>query len=147
MRLSKRRGYAAGTVRLGVFHQQLVDWAEKPCILTVTVGSGSQLRMTGILRAYYSLQSFRGWTLVPPTQHGGFATAQLTQLNIEDMTWRHVVGEGSERRLRFSTGIEPVFELTRDPAFFTGPPRSVGTGRYLYIGGRRRPRPEPWMIR
>ena len=134
-------------MRLGAFHQQLVDWAEKPCILTITVAGSSELRVGGILRAYYSLQSFRGWTLVPPAQHGGFATARLTQLNIEEMVWRQVVGDGAERRLRFWSGVEPVFELRPDAAHLTAPPRAVGTGRYLYIGGRRRTRPEPWMIR
>lgn len=133
-------------MRLGAFHQQLVDWAEKPCILTVTV-AGSELRIAGILRAYYSLRSFRGWTLVPPAQHGGFRTARLTQLSIEEMSWRHIVDDGSERRLRFWSGAAPVFELARDPAPLTGPPRAVGSGRYLYIGGRRHPRPQPWMIR
>jgi hypothetical protein len=49
-------------------------------------------------------------------------------------------------RLRFSAGREPVFELERDEAILTAPPRVTRNGRYLYIGGRRRPVPETWML-
>jgi hypothetical protein len=143
-------GARAGTgdgMRLGVFHQQLVDWAEKPCVLTVAIAtSGSEIRFTGILRPYYSLQSIRGWALVPPQQHGGFTSLQLTQLNFDDMTSRQVIGAGGQRRLRFSADRERVFVLERDSAFLTAPPRVTGSGRYLYTGGRRRPDPERWML-
>lgn len=134
-------------MRLGVFHACLIEWAEKPCVLTIAVaGVGSELRFTGILRSYYSLHSINGWALVPPQQHGGFATMRLTQLNLEDTTAREVVGEGERRRLRFSSGRDAVFELERDDAHLTGPPRVVKEGRYLYVGGRRRPVPEAWML-
>lgn len=134
-------------MRLGAFHQQLVDWAEKPCVLTVAIAtSGSEICFTGILRPYHSLQSIRGWALVPPQQHGGFTSLQLTQLNFDDMTSRQVIGAGSQRRLRFSADRERVFVLERDSAPFTAPPRVTGSGRYLYTGGRRRPEPEPWML-
>jgi hypothetical protein len=135
------------SVRLGRFHQQLVDWAEKPCVLTVSFApTRGEIRFAGILRPYYSLQSIRGWALVPPQQHGGFECVRLTQLNIEAMSSRVVVGSGAGLRLRFSADGEQIFELERDHATFTGPPRSTGRGRYLYIGGRRRPGPEPWML-
>ncbi len=134
-------------MRLGVFHQQLVEWAEKPCVLTVAIAaSASEIRFTGILRPYYSLHSIRGWALVPPQQHGGFASLRLTQLNFDDMTSRRVVGAGGQRRLRFSADRERIFVLERDPALFTAPPRATGRGRYLYTGGRRRPDPERWML-
>ncbi len=123
-------------------------WAEKPCLLTVSVASvGSELRFAGVLRAYYSLYSIHGWALVPPQQHGGFAAVQLTQLHLEEATQREVLLDGNGHRLRFSAGGETVFELERDDALFTAPPRSIGTGRYLYVGGRRRPAPEAWMLR
>ena len=75
--------------------------------------------MTGILRAYYSLASMHGWALVPPQQHGGFATMRMTQLWFDQATMRAVL---------------------------TAPPRSIRGGRYLYVGGRRRRVPEPWML-
>jgi hypothetical protein len=125
-----------------------VEWSEKPCILTVRVASvGSEVRIAGVLRAYFSLASLQGWALVPPQQHGGFSAVQLTELHLEDMTMRDIVLDGNGRRLRFSNGVETVFELERDDALFTAPPRSIGTGRYLYVGGRRRPAPEAWMLR
>jgi hypothetical protein len=125
-----------------------LEWAEKPCVLTVRIAStGSEVRIAGVLRAYFSLASLQGWALVPPQQHGGFAALQLTELHLEDMTARDVVLDGNGRRLRFSGGGETVFELERDDALFTGPPRAIGTGRYLYVGGRRRPSPEAWMLR
>ena len=108
---------------------------------------GSEVRIAGVLRAYFSLASLQGWALIPPQQHGGFATLQLTELHLENMTARDVVLDGNGRRLRFSDGGEAVFELERDDAMFTGPPRAIGTGRYLYVGGRRRPAPEAWMLR
>lgn len=134
-------------LRLGRFHQQLVEWAEKPCVLTVSfVPTSGEIRFAGILRPYYSLHSIRGWALVPPQQHGGFESLRLTQLNIEEMRSRVVVGTGSDRRLRFSADGEQIFQLERDHVPFTAPPRTTGRGRYLYIGGRRRPAPEPWML-
>jgi hypothetical protein len=115
--------------------------------LTVGIASvGSEVRIAGVLRSYFSLSSLQGWALVPPQQHGGFAAVQLTQLHLEDATLRDVILDGKGRRLRFSAGGETVFELERDDALFTGPPRSIGTGRYLYVGGRRRPAPEAWML-
>ena len=135
-------------MRLGVFHRSLLEWAEKPCVLTVRIASvGSEVRIAGVLRAYFSLASLQGWALVPPQQHGGFAALQLTELHLEHMTARDVILDGNRRRLRFSDGGETVFELERDDALFTAPPRAIGTGRYLYVGGRRRPAPEAWMLR
>ncbi|HTJ25238.1 MAG TPA: hypothetical protein VMA36_03645 [Candidatus Limnocylindria bacterium] len=134
-------------MRLGKFHQQLVDWAERSCVLTVTFAStGGEIRFAGVLRPYYSLHSLRGWALVPPQQHGGFESLRLTALNLEAATTRLVLGAGSERRLRFASDGERVFQLERDQVVFTGPPRTTGGGRYLYVGGRRRPAPEPWML-
>ncbi len=134
-------------MRLGIFHRLLLEWAEKPCVLTVRIACvGSEVRVAGILRSYFSLSSLQGWALVPPQQHGGFASVQLTQLHLEDSTLREVMLDGRGRRLRFSGGGETVFELERDDAVFTAPPRSIGTGRYLYVGGRRRPAPEAWML-
>jgi hypothetical protein len=134
-------------LRLGVFHRLLLEWAEKPCVLTVGIASaGSEVRIAGVLRSYFSLSSLQGWALVPPQQHGGFASVQLTQLHLEDATLREVRLDGKGRRLRFSAGGETVFELERDDALFTAPPRTIGTGRYLYVGGRRRPAPEAWML-
>jgi hypothetical protein len=54
--------------------------------------------------------------------------------------------DGRGRRLRFSGDGEVVFELERDDAILTGPPRTVRNGRYLYVGGRRRRQAEPWML-
>lgn len=134
-------------MRLGVFHRLLSEWAEKPCVLTVSiVSAGSAIRIAGILRSYYSLSSLHGWALVPPQQHGGFATVRLTQLNLAEATQRDVVLDGHGRRLRFACGDEPVFELERDDATLTAPPRVTRNGRYLYVGGRRRPVPESWML-
>ncbi|MDQ6943303.1 MAG: hypothetical protein M3169_12420 [Candidatus Eremiobacteraeota bacterium] len=134
-------------MRLGVFHRLLLEWAEKPCVLTVRIASvGSEVRIAGVLRSYFSLSSLQGWALVPPQQHGGFASVQLTQLHLEGMTLRDVVLDGGGHRLRFSGGGETSFELERDDALFTGPPRTIGSGRYLYVGGRRRPGPEAWML-
>jgi hypothetical protein len=134
-------------LRLGHFHRSLLEWAEKPCLLTVAVAAtGSGLTFAGVLRAYYSLQSLHGWALVPPQQHGGFAAIRLTQLHIEDSILREVVDDGP-RRLRYSSGRDTVFELTRDEAVLTAPPRATRDGgRYLYVGGRRRPVPEDWML-
>jgi hypothetical protein len=134
-------------LRLGVFHRALLEWAEKPCVLTVRIASvGSEVRVAGILRSYFSLSSLQGWALVPPQQHGGFASVQLTQLHLEEATLRDVLLDGRGRRLRFSAGGDTVFELERDDAFFTAPPRSIGSGRYLYVNGRRRRGPEAWML-
>ena len=132
-------------MRLGAFHRQLLDWAEKPCVLTVCVASTSRLRFAGILRPYYSLASIRGWALVPP-QHGGFDAVRLTQLTFEDARLRAVLGDGRERKLRYRDARGTIFELERDDAILTAPPRAVRDGRYLYVGGRRRPAPEPWML-
>jgi hypothetical protein len=134
-------------LRLGVFHRQLLELAEKPCVLTITiVSTGSQIRISGVLRPYYSLSSLHGWALVPPRQHGGFAAMRLTQLNLAEATQRDVVLSGSGRRLRFTAGRETVFELERDTALLSAPPRTTRSGRYLYVGGRRRTVPEPWML-
>jgi hypothetical protein len=85
--------------------------------------------------------------LVPPQQHGGFATVRLTQLDIAEATQRDVLFEGYERCLRYSRSPEIVCELARDDdALFTAPPRVTRNGRYLYVGGRRRPVPEAWML-
>jgi hypothetical protein len=134
-------------LRLGVFHRLLLEWAEKPCVLTVRIASvGSEVRIAGVLRSYFSLSSLQGWALVPPQQHGGFASVQLTQLHLEDATQRELLLDAGGHRLRFSAGGETVFELERDDAPFTAPPRAIGRGRYLYVGGRRRPAPEAWML-
>lgn len=135
-------------MRVGIFLRTLYEWSEKPCVLTVRVAStGSEVRVTGILRSYFSLSSLHGWALVPPQQHGGFATVKLTQLGIADAVQRDVILDAGVHRLRFSPGAEVVFELERDDAILTAPPRCVGAGRYLYIGGRRRRVAEPWMLR
>lgn len=135
-------------MRLGVFHRLLIEWAEKPCVLTVSIPSvGSTVRIAGILRSYYSLSSLHGWALVPPQQHGGFSAIRLTQLELHEATHREVVLDGHGRHLRFAYGDEPVFDLERDSeAIFTAPPRVTRNGRYLYVGGRRRPVPEAWML-
>jgi hypothetical protein len=133
-------------LRLGAFHRQLIAWSERPCVLTVSIPSvASVLRLAGILRPYYSLTSVHGWALVPPQQHGGFSAMRLTQLTIEEATMRAVIGHGSSRRLRYCAG-ETVFTLEADEAALTAPPRATRDGRYLYVGGRRRPAPEPWMM-
>ena len=111
------------------------------------MSTGSQIRVSGVLRSYYSLSSLHGWALVPPQQHGGFAAMRLMQLNIAEAPQRDVVLDGTGRRLRFTAGGETVFELEPDNAMLTAPPRTTRSGRYLYVGGRRRPAPEPWMLR
>ncbi|MBV8643181.1 MAG: hypothetical protein JO225_04605 [Candidatus Eremiobacteraeota bacterium] len=124
----------------------LLEMVEKPCVLTVTAAAtGSGVRLAGILRSYYSLNSLHGWALVPPQQHGGFAAIRMTELNIDEASRRHVVSDARGQRLRYAIRAL-VFELERDDALLTGPPRTIGTGRYLYVGGRRRPAPEPWML-
>jgi len=134
-------------LRLGAFVQQLGAWAERPCVLTIRLPAvDSQLAITGVLRAYYSLASIRGWALVPPEQHGGFATMRLTQLGLEEATTREVIDDELGRRLRYARDDRAIFELARDSALFTGPPRRTLAGRYLSVGGRRRPVPEPWMF-
>ncbi|HEX3451737.1 MAG TPA: hypothetical protein VHS26_00430 [Solirubrobacteraceae bacterium] len=135
-------------LRLGAFQRILSEWAEKPCLLTVSVASsGGEIRLAGILRPYFSLSSVHGWALVPPQQHGGFAAIRLTELRIEKAGHREVVLDPGGPRLRFGDGGEVVFTLQRDDARLTGPPRATRSGRYLYVGGRRRPSPEPWMLR
>lgn len=109
--------------------------------------TASELRLAGILRPYYSAASLRGWALVPPVQHGGFAAMRLIPLPFEEATRRAVLDGERGRRLRYTTGGDAVFELERDHAALTAPPRRVRDGRYLYVGGRRRPAPEPWMLR
>jgi hypothetical protein len=134
-------------VRVGLFLRHLLEMAEKPCVLTVRVAStGSEVRVSGILRSYHSLSSLFGWALIPPQQHGGFAAVKLTELRIGEATLREVVLDGRGRRLRFAGDGEIVFELERDDAILTAPPRAVGSGRYLYVGGRRRRSAEPWML-
>ncbi|HZW54249.1 MAG TPA: hypothetical protein VFF00_09450 [Candidatus Elarobacter sp.] len=134
---------------MGVFLRQLLELAEKPCVLTVRIAAtGSEVRLTGILRSYFSLSSLHGWALVPPQQHGGFASVKLTELQLADAAHREVVLDGRGRRLRFSSNGDVVFELERDDdALLTPPPRTVRSGRYLYVGGRRRRTAEPWMLR
>jgi hypothetical protein len=133
-------------LRVGVFLRQLLEWAEKPCVLTVRVGTtGSEVRIAGILRSYYSLSSLHGWALVPPQQHGGFSAVRLTELHVAEATQREVLLDGHGRRLRFATD-NVVFELERDDAILTPPPRVVRNGRYLYVGGRRRRSAEAWML-
>jgi hypothetical protein len=132
---------------VGSFLRQLFEWAEKPCVLTIRVAStASEVRVTGVLRPYYSVSSLHGWALVPPQQHGGFAAMKLTQLHLADATLREVVMDGRGRRLRFSSRNDVVFELERDDAILTAPPRTVRDGRYLYVGGRRKRVAEPWML-
>jgi hypothetical protein len=134
-------------LRVGVFLRQLDEWAERPCVLTIRIAAvGSEVRIAGILRPYFSVQSLHGWALVPPQQHGGFATVKLTELPIAEAALREVVLDGHRRRLRFTATGELVFELERDDAILTPPPRVVRNHRYLYIGGRRRRIPEPWML-
>lgn len=134
-------------MRLGAFQRILSDWAEKPCVLTVAVrSSGSEIRLAGILRPYFSVSSVHGWALVPPQQHGGFAAIRLTELRIEKAAQREVILDTGGPRLRFTAGGEIVFTLERDQARLTAPPRAIRNGRYLYVGGRRRPSPEPWML-
>jgi hypothetical protein len=135
-------------LRHGAFLRILSDWAEKPCVLTVAVSSsGSEIRLAGILRPYFSLTSVHGWALVPPQQHGGFAAVRLTELRIDNALQREVILDTGGPRLRYSSGGEMVFTLVRDEARLTAPPRAIRSGRYLYVGGRRRPAPEPWMLR
>jgi hypothetical protein len=132
---------------VGSFLRTLFEWAEQPCVLTIRVAAtASEVRIAGILRPYYSVSSLHGWALVPPQQHGGFAAVKLTQLHIADATQREAVVDGRGRRLRFARGDEVVFELERDDAKLTPPPRTVRNGRYLYVGGRRRRLAEPWML-
>lgn len=127
--------------------RQLAELAEKPCVLTVRiVATGSEVRLAGVLRSYFSLSSLHGWCLVPPQQHGGFASVKVTELPFADAAQREVLLDGRGRRLRFSANDDVVFELERDDALLTPPPRSVRTGRYLYVGGRRRRAAEPWML-
>ena len=134
-------------MRVGLFQRQLFEWAEKPCVLTVRVGTnGGELKIAGILRPYYSLSSLHGWALVPPQQHGGFNSVKLTELAFAEATQRDVLLDGHGRRLRFGTGGDVVFELDRDDAILTAPPRVVRHGRYLYVGGRNRRSAEPWML-
>jgi hypothetical protein len=135
-------------LRLGAFQRILSEWAEKPCLLTVAVSSsGSEIRLAGILRPYFSLTSVHGWALVPPQQHGGFAAIKLTELRLETATQREVVLDPGGPRLRYGSGGEITFTLERDEARLTAPPRAIRSGRYLYVGGRRRQAPEPWMLR
>ena len=135
-------------MRLGAFQRILTEWAEKPCVLTVSVGSeGSELRLAGILRPYFSLSSVHGWALVPPQQHGGFSAVRLTELRIENALQREVVLDAGGARLRYGLPGGIRLTLERDEARLTAPPRAIRTGRYLYVGGRRRPAPEPWMLR
>jgi hypothetical protein len=134
-------------LRVGVFLRQLYEWAERPCVLTVRVASSaSEIRVAGILRPYFSVTSLHGWALVPPQQHGGFTSLKLTELPIAEAEQREVLLDGRGRTLRF-TGAEMVFELERDDAILTAPPRVIRNKRYLYVGGRRRRTAEPWMLR
>lgn len=134
-------------MRVGVFLRQLYEWAERPCVLTVRISAtGGEVRVAGILRPYFSVSSLHGWALVPPLQHGGFATAKLTELPIAEAVERQVVLAGHGRLLRFTANGEIVFELERDDAILTAPRRIIRNHRYLYVGGRRRRAAEPWML-
>ncbi len=134
-------------MRQGTLLRTLTEWAEKPCVLTISIaGAASTLRIAGILRAYFSLASLHGWALVPPQQHGGFSAARLTLLNLEETTQREVIAGEGPHRIRFARGEDVVLTLERDDAIFTPPPRATREGRYLYVGGRRRTVPEPWML-
>ncbi|HYZ17030.1 MAG TPA: hypothetical protein VE591_11535 [Candidatus Acidoferrum sp.] len=113
-------------------------------MLTVSVGE-SELRLGGVLRAYYSLYSIRGWVLAPPLQHGGFDTMRLTELKLEESASRRIVADAAQRKLCYAID-GTVFVLQRDDAQLTAPPRATRRGRYLYTGGRRCHRPEPWML-
>lgn len=133
-------------MRLGAFGDVLAAWAEQPCVLTLIVAeTGARVRYTGILRAYHSVRSLHGWALVPPEQHGGFGSIRMTELALADAA-REVVGNGPDRALRFAPNAATICELRRDPALLTAPPRRTRAGRYLYTGGRRRRRPERWML-
>ncbi len=116
-------------------------------MLTVrTVATGGEVRVTGVLRSYYSLASMHGWALVPPEQHGGWSAQRLTPLDaIANATHREVALTGRGRMLRFACG-ELIFELERDDTILTPPPRIVRNGRYLYVGGRKRRSAESWML-
>ncbi|HEX3550181.1 MAG TPA: hypothetical protein VHT53_07400 [Candidatus Elarobacter sp.] len=133
---------------MGIFLRQLYDWSEKPCVLTVRItATGGEIRVTGVLRSYYSFASLHGWALVPPQQHGGWSAQRLTELDaIADAGQREVVLTGRGRLLRYSRDGAIVFELERDDAVLTPPPRVVRHGRYLYVGGRRRRAAESWML-
>ncbi|HTW84871.1 MAG TPA: hypothetical protein VMD91_12430 [Candidatus Sulfotelmatobacter sp.] len=134
-------------MRLGAFVEQLGAWAERPCVLTILVPAvDGRLAIAGILRPYFSLASIHGWALVPPQQHGGFAAIRLLELELERSSAREVIDDDDGRRLRYRRHDEMLCELTRDAAPFTAPPRRTRRGRYLYVGGRRRPVPEPWML-
>ena len=134
-------------MRLGRFVEQLQEWSEKACVLTVRIASVPEpLRFSGVLRSYFSLQSIRGWVLVPPVQHGGFETMRLTQLEFDEAATRECDEHPHGTVLRYTTSDGTIFELERDPAVLTPPPRTTQDGRYLYPGGRRRRRPERWML-
>lgn len=133
-------------MRLGRFLEYLQEWSEKACVLTVHVPTaGEPLRLGGVLRSYYSLNSIRGWVLVPPVQHGGFETIRMTHLTFDEAQARECIDGPHGPVLRYSADGRTVFELERDATAFTAPPRAVKTTRYLYPGGRRRRRPERWM--
>jgi len=135
-------------LRVGVFLRQLSAWAEKPCVLTIrTAATGGELRITGVLRSYYSMTSLHGWALVPAEQHGGWDAQRLTPLDgMAEAMHREVVLTGHGRLLRYSRDGALVFELERDDTILTPPPRVVRNGRYLYVGGRRRRSAESWML-
>jgi hypothetical protein len=135
-------------LRVGVFLRQLHEWSERPCVLAMRIASpaATEIRVAGVLRPYYSVTSLHGWALVPPQQHGGFASLKLTELPIAEAEMREVVFDVRGRKLRFTTH-EMTFELERDDdAILSAPPRVVRNQRYLYVGGRRRRHPEPWML-
>lgn len=134
-------------MRVGVFLRQLHEWSERPCVLTMRIASAAatEIRVAGVLRPYYSITSLHGWALVPPQQHGGFASLKLTELPIAEAEMREVIFDGRGRKLRFTTHAM-IFELERDDAILSAPPRVVRNQRYLYVGGRRRRHPEPWML-
>jgi len=91
-------------LRLGVFHRLLLEWAEKPCVLTVGIASvGSEVRIAGVLRSYFSLSSLQGWALVPPQQHGGFTAVQ-------DYPWSPVAEEELSDHLRRLMEVPNSFE-------------------------------------
>jgi len=126
-------------LRLGVFARVLSAWAEKPCLLTVSVASvASELRFAGILRPYHSLTSLRGWALVPPAQHGGFKTLRPTELALDAAVLRQVLSDGGRQRLRYALDDERLFLLERDDGFLT-PPRERGPAGTQRPARRLRP--------
>jgi hypothetical protein len=79
------------------------------------------LTITGILRPLGRERSLRGWTLVPPVEHGGKACFQPTVLHLDIMATRRVIVDesGGDVRLRWYNSPDVMFELERLPEIFT----------------------------